>query len=542
MKGSRAVLSMLVAASLAQAQSNVQSLCIGSGMVALAPGGVFGDWACLEPGQALFACTGLGVPGGKYILSVQNDLSLVVYETATNASIWNSGTRKTNGPYSSVGFSYANNGNVYLVEETTEIFSLFSYGSDGLFCINSASGILMLYNAGQSSLTNPIWTANSSFAQGTYLVKGYPTLMGTPGPAPIFPTVTVAPGTIILQPTSEMRVTAGIVSGFPSNSTATTGNSNSASDNASASSGLIAGSICAVMVVLIAAGIGLYFYKQRTSIPKPAPLLPTQEPNTTTNYFGPTNSNRLSQPSFIVANGSMNQENYGGTLTSSAFGAGPSIDSSHISQGTTTTTNSENLSRPSGRLGASVPFNQSSGVSNLSISDVMSVKSSDNKSKAMSKHEEATLGGSGGSELFGQGFTNILDRLDVGKEKNPQIFTDMQQLLGGSGKGSHFDAIAPELWDVGQTLSWLSSLGQGNDTLRKFREQNTDGQVLKALAVNHESCRESLRRDFMIEDLKTRLSLSNEICKLFAGEHLEGPGYAPPPFDFSSSPPPFSEI
>ncbi|KAJ3388999.1 hypothetical protein CcCBS67573_g04567 [Chytriomyces confervae] len=97
-----------------------------------------------------------------------------------------------------------------------------------------------------------------------------------------------------------------------------------------------------------------------------------------------------------------------------------------------------------------------------------------------------------------------------------------------------FDVREAELWSAGQTVAWLKSLQYPQPVLMSFSNNNCDGHLLKAIGKNVDSCKEALKSDFGITDVRTRTLLADSICALFekqshgygasSGEQLP-PGY-----------------
>ncbi|KAI8619828.1 hypothetical protein BC830DRAFT_1102230 [Chytriomyces sp. MP71] len=91
-----------------------------------------------------------------------------------------------------------------------------------------------------------------------------------------------------------------------------------------------------------------------------------------------------------------------------------------------------------------------------------------------------------------------------------------------------FDITTPGLWTVAQTCAWLHTNGHEWTVIQAFQAKNCDGVFLEALAHSRESCKESLRVDFGVADVRTRTVVANQICSLFEGS-VGGPGDALPP-------------
>ncbi|KAI8617056.1 hypothetical protein BC830DRAFT_1167314 [Chytriomyces sp. MP71] len=77
------------------------------------------------------------------------------------------------------------------------------------------------------------------------------------------------------------------------------------------------------------------------------------------------------------------------------------------------------------------------------------------------------------------------------------------------------DLSQPGAWSTAQTCTWLTSLEVGPEVVRVFKENNLDGQFLQAIAASSEACKESLRVDVGITDIRTRVILANHIFNLF---------------------------
>ncbi|KAJ3007438.1 UNVERIFIED_CONTAM: hypothetical protein HDU68_003510 [Siphonaria sp. JEL0065] len=76
-------------------------------------------------------------------------------------------------------FSYDASGLIQLSDSGAGmVWKLDSWGSDGLFCLDTMSGVLTVYNNGPSSATNPIWTSTGGYVGGS----GFPSSSDRPGP------------------------------------------------------------------------------------------------------------------------------------------------------------------------------------------------------------------------------------------------------------------------------------------------------------------------------------------------------------------------
>ncbi|KAI9344587.1 hypothetical protein BDR26DRAFT_1005883 [Obelidium mucronatum] len=145
------------------------SLCEGVGWPVFASAGTAGSSICIGRTQSMAACQALRLPGGKFELTVQNDGNLVVYNTATKAFLWASGS---NGPVASdVRLSYLSNGDIQMVSGSRVAWSLETVGSNGLLCIDTNNGKLTFYDNNGGTLGNPVW---DSFTNQYKAGSGYP--------------------------------------------------------------------------------------------------------------------------------------------------------------------------------------------------------------------------------------------------------------------------------------------------------------------------------------------------------------------------------
>ncbi|KAI8617544.1 hypothetical protein BC830DRAFT_1113003 [Chytriomyces sp. MP71] len=94
----------------------------------------------------------------------------------------------------------------------------------------------------------------------------------------------------------------------------------------------------------------------------------------------------------------------------------------------------------------------------------------------------------------------------------------------------HEVATDPAAWTINQTIVWLQSLSYPADVLLTFRDCECDGAYLQVLSRSRASCKEALKKDMGIEDVRTRVLLANSIVGLFeaAQGRMDGavlPGY-----------------
>ncbi|KAI8617057.1 hypothetical protein BC830DRAFT_1167315 [Chytriomyces sp. MP71] len=116
----------------------------------------------------------------------------------------------------------------------------------------------------------------------------------------------------------------------------------------------------------------------------------------------------------------------------------------------------------------------------------------------------------------------------------PTMFDGMsEQARPDVGVMLKLDMRQPETWTTAQTGSWLASVGTSPDVVRVFQGHNLDGQYLKVISATMEACKESLRVDVGIADIRTRVLLANHIFNLF---HVNSPtavdASAPPSYAF----------
>ncbi|KAI9344566.1 hypothetical protein BDR26DRAFT_857186 [Obelidium mucronatum] len=209
---------------------------------------------------------GLGRDGGAYTLHMQFSGNLVLYRFSDGFISWASNTQNIESP--DTNFFYSSDGNIGIFRQgmivSTKNKIGDTWGSNGLFCLDVMEGVATLYNAGQASLTNPIW---NSRLDGGYLVDGYPSTPTSPGPGPRIP----SSATGVQQPPSPgPTITGGgfstAVSGIPAEKTGIA--SPSAPDNNSTtpkqSNGLGIGPIVGISVGVLFAFIGLGYFVYRS--------------------------------------------------------------------------------------------------------------------------------------------------------------------------------------------------------------------------------------------------------------------------------------
>ncbi|KAJ3231311.1 hypothetical protein HDU81_003874 [Chytriomyces hyalinus] len=78
-----------------------------------------------------------------------------------------------------------------------------------------------------------------------------------------------------------------------------------------------------------------------------------------------------------------------------------------------------------------------------------------------------------------------------------------------------FNVNEAATWSTAQTVAWLKSLHYDPEVLLIFSKNNCDGRLLKAIAKTTETCKEALKTDFFISEVRTRTLLADNICALF---------------------------
>ncbi|KAI9344567.1 hypothetical protein BDR26DRAFT_857190 [Obelidium mucronatum] len=227
-----------------------------------------GNSVCIAPGRSMPAChsLGLGRDGGAYTLHMQFSGNLVLYRFSDGFISWASNTQNIESP--DTNFFYSSDGNIGIFRQGAIVSTKNkigdTWGSNGLFCLDVMEGVATLYNAGQASLTNPIW---NSRLDGGYLVGGYPSTPNSPGPGPRIPISTA----VVQQPPSPGPTITGVgfstaASGIPAEKTGIA--SPSAPDNNSTtpkqSNGLGIGPIAGISVGVLLAFIGLGYFVYRS--------------------------------------------------------------------------------------------------------------------------------------------------------------------------------------------------------------------------------------------------------------------------------------
>ncbi|KAI9344565.1 hypothetical protein BDR26DRAFT_179521 [Obelidium mucronatum] len=106
--------------------------------------------------------------------------------------IWATNTPNNKAQFRDTSFFYSSDGNTgifsggIVVNVPSQKLGN-TWGTNGLLCLNVANGALTLFNAGQSSLTNPVWTSTANNGAGGFVLSGYPSSPTKPGPAAIIP-------------------------------------------------------------------------------------------------------------------------------------------------------------------------------------------------------------------------------------------------------------------------------------------------------------------------------------------------------------------
>ncbi|KAJ3106917.1 hypothetical protein HK100_003669 [Physocladia obscura] len=161
-----------------------------------------GTQVCITPGTIITTCGALFTTAGTnlYMLIIQDDGNLGLYFCSSitpylngyifqhsGVALWTDYSI-TRSPVNTT-FTYASDGDISI--SGGHSWSLGTYGTNGLYCVDSVSGTITLYNAGPASLTNPVWevTCSTTSCTAAFVLSGYPSTASSPGPAAIIPTV-----------------------------------------------------------------------------------------------------------------------------------------------------------------------------------------------------------------------------------------------------------------------------------------------------------------------------------------------------------------
>ncbi|KAI9344552.1 hypothetical protein BDR26DRAFT_917146 [Obelidium mucronatum] len=200
--------------------------------------------ACFDKSNFLPKCYFLGLKtGGKWQLRV-DESSLFAIELATNKTGWMYTLPEQKYEYFSTRMQYTSEGNLFISANGTLYHSFNTFGSDGMFCVDTDTGVVTLHNAGNGTLGSEIWDSRN----GLNLTEqskawGFPSTNVTMGRGPIAPTTPRPTKSKSVTPTSSQ--TAAPESG---------GGSNVA---------LIGGIAGGVLGLALIGGIGFYVSKNK---------------------------------------------------------------------------------------------------------------------------------------------------------------------------------------------------------------------------------------------------------------------------------------
>ncbi|KAJ3135582.1 hypothetical protein HK100_002520 [Physocladia obscura] len=210
-----------------------------------------GNQVCIPPGTVITTCGALFTASGTnlYILIIQDDGNLGFYYSSSitpylngyefehsGLSVW-SDYSVTRAPVNTT-FTYATDGDISVSGGYS--WSLGTYGTNGLFCVDSVSGTVTLYNAGPTSLTNPVWevTCSTTSCTTAFVLSGYPSTASSPGPSAVLPTTiasAVASSVVAVTTTSSTTLAAtsasAVITAATNSDTAGVSSSNSSGDN-----------------------------------------------------------------------------------------------------------------------------------------------------------------------------------------------------------------------------------------------------------------------------------------------------------------------
>ncbi|KAJ3388998.1 hypothetical protein HDU80_011584, partial [Chytriomyces hyalinus] len=93
---------------------------------------------------------------------------------------------------------------------------------------------------------------------------------------------------------------------------------------------------------------------------------------------------------------------------------------------------------------------------------------------------------------------------------------------------SSYKEVEPETWSVAQTVLWVKELGYAVEIQKAFQDASVDGAFLKVMGRSQEACKESLKNDLGVENVRSRVLLADAILSLFEVETsgFEPPGYS----------------
>ncbi|KAJ3239096.1 hypothetical protein HDU78_003063, partial [Chytriomyces hyalinus] len=90
---------------------------------------------------------------------------------------------------------------------------------------------------------------------------------------------------------------------------------------------------------------------------------------------------------------------------------------------------------------------------------------------------------------------------------------------------SSYKEVEPETWSVAQTVLWVKELGYAVEIQKAFQDASVDGAFLKVMGRSQEACKESLKNDLGVENVRSRVLLADAIMSLF---EVEASGFEPP--------------
>ncbi|KAI8841996.1 hypothetical protein BJ741DRAFT_593847 [Chytriomyces cf. hyalinus JEL632] len=111
-----------------------------------------------------------------------------------------------------------------------------------------------------------------------------------------------------------------------------------------------------------------------------------------------------------------------------------------------------------------------------------------------------------------------------GDEKKGWSKGNKAQGLFGSIDSSYKE-VEPETWSVAQAVLWVKELGYAVEIQKAFQDASVDGAFLKVMGKSQEACKESLKNDLGVENVRSRALLADAILSLF---EVEASGFEPP--------------
>ncbi|KAJ3015312.1 UNVERIFIED_CONTAM: hypothetical protein HDU68_012801 [Siphonaria sp. JEL0065] len=153
---------------------------------------VIGTSACIKDQEEVSLCTSLGITGAPYELQVGDNIYAQVINPTTNNITWHSPLEVAIPTRDTLTSVKKYLGSVLLVGIHGAAHNISTWGSKGLFCVDTATGVISVTNAGNFSTGSVIWDSKAGWSSDA-AGWGFPSSEANPGKGPFAPKPSPSP-------------------------------------------------------------------------------------------------------------------------------------------------------------------------------------------------------------------------------------------------------------------------------------------------------------------------------------------------------------